>query len=152
MIPSQWRGFLQNIEGYNAGPMGTLADILNQVCVGHELRDDALILVFENGAVMKMHHQQQCCESVWLEDINGDLDDLLNTPLLVCDERVNTVATKKKEGTWTFYTLRSLKGSIDLRWFGTSNGYYSEKAEIDVHLPKTPLTAEEAHYLQDHPS
>ena len=32
--------------------------------------------------------------------------------------------------TWTFFKFRTIKGSVTVRFFGTSNGYYSESASL----------------------
>lgn len=96
---------------------------------------------FYDGTVVTMHHDQDCCEHVSVEDVTGDLNDLLGTPLLVFDERVSRDEEQADDGgyddsnTWTFYTLRTIKGTVDIRWLGSSNGYYSE--QVDVRLDKT---------------
>lgn len=79
-------------------------------------------------------HDQDCCESCWLEDIIGDLDDLIGPPILKAEVKTNyNEGDKPKKGyvddsfTWTFYTFATIKGYVDLRFFGTSNGYYSEE-------------------------
>jgi hypothetical protein len=83
-----------------------------------------------------MYHQQDCCESVYLDDICGDLSDLENTPILLAEE---IDSDYEPEGfnpdhyecyNWTFYKISTIKGSVTLRWFGSSNGYYSTEANL----------------------
>ena len=40
---------------------------------------------------------------------------------------------KNDYGTFTFITIRTNKDSYQLRFCGTSNGYYSESAKISVY-------------------
>jgi hypothetical protein len=80
----------------------------------------------------KLWHQQDCCESVQLEDVIGSLEDLENTEII----EAKVLDGKQEDGkygesmTWTFYDIRTNKGSVTLRWLGVSNGYYSESVEF----------------------
>lgn len=94
---------------------------------------DEIRFVMEDKTTYRLYHSQDCCEDVFIEDIVGDLSDLIGTPILVAEERVGE-GPKKYEWdesfTWTFYTLRTIKGSVDIRWYGSSNGYYSESVDL----------------------
>ena len=88
-----------------------------------------------DGRVFRMFHYQDCCESVSIEDVVGDVEDLLNSPILRAEERSNGVQNIE-DGygdveQWTFYTISTIKGTVDLRWYGTSNGYYGTSVEFD---------------------
>lgn len=99
-----------------------------------------------NGPVsFRMAHDQECCEHVSVEDINGDLDDLIGTEILVAESReadhrdkAEAVLNKLKGeeaydddmNLWTFYTIRTIKGSVDIRWYGHSNGYYGVSVNV----------------------
>jgi hypothetical protein len=78
-------------------------------------------------------HFQDCCESVYLEEVVGDLEDLIGTPILFAECVTNEDNPKSdwdESHTWTFYKLGTIKGSVTLRWYGTSNGYYSESVNV----------------------
>lgn len=102
-----------------------------------------LVFLLEGGDKYKMYHEQDCCESVDLEDIEGDLKDLLNNPITQAEEVTSTEHPEDKKDipsdesyTWTFYKLATAKGYVTLRWFGTSNGYYSEEVNFAKYYPK----------------
>ncbi len=96
-----------------------------------KIGEEALIFHMRDGKAYKMHHHQGGGESVYIEDICGDLDDFKDT-LIVRAEEVSESDTPpinsdyEDSHTWTFYKLDSPKGDLVIRWYGTSNGYYSE--------------------------
>lgn len=101
-----------------------------------EIRQDneRIFMRFEDGSECHIYHDQDCCESVYVEDVVGDFQDLVGHPLLVAEER-NSEGTpplyeNEESYTWTFYTFRNIGGSVDVRWYGSSNGYYSESVTV----------------------
>ena len=80
----------------------------------------------------KMYHEQDCCEDVSVEEIIGDLSDLIGSELVVAEERTKSISNdgNGNSETWTFYEFRTVKGSVTIRWYGTSNGYYSEAVQF----------------------
>jgi hypothetical protein len=98
---------------------------------------DEMIFTSTDGKVLKFLHYQNCCESVGIEEIIGDLSDLEDSPMLEAEEVSNEDESLTKEAdsyescTWTFYKFATNKGSVTVRWLGTSNGYYSESVSFE---------------------
>jgi hypothetical protein len=93
---------------------------------------DEIEMLFDDGTACKFYHDQECCEEVSILSVVGDWEDLIGTPLFVAEERSNShrCIENVESFTWTFYTFRSVKGSVDVRWYGESNGYYSESVDF----------------------
>lgn len=117
--------------------------LVGRTCLYVTRQEDKIAMIFDDASFAVMHHNQDCCETVTIEDLNGDLNDLLGVPILVAEEREQDDPKAGESATWTFYCLRTLKGSIDIRWYGESNGYYSETASIDIREPVEPFSAHE---------
>lgn len=115
--------------------------------------NDEIIFTLEDDTQYKMFHSQDCCESVSIDDIEGDLQDLVGSPITQAEsvsnedfekqwensftEKTEYGDKKTKDGgyypeshTWTFYKLATIKGYVTIRWFGESNGYYSESVDF----------------------
>jgi len=107
--------------------------------------DDAtkLTFTFDNGSRVEMYHEQGCCESVYLYDVCGELSDLIGKPLVQAEyveshddpDGLEKSVDRDGSSTWTFYKFATNNGSVTCRWFGTSNGYYSEAVTITGYRP-----------------
>lgn len=98
---------------------------------------DVVYFTFTDGSRYKMFHDQDCCESVSIVDVCGDLEDLIGGLVVEAREDVNTTDTFGREYlddsfTWTFYNIQTTKGSVQIRWLGESNGYYSESVDFQL--------------------
>ena len=84
-------------------------------------------ITFEDGGYLSLWHEQDCCEQVDLQDVEGDPHGLVGYPLTVAEEAYADAGDVVSEsGTWSFYRFGNGHEFIVLRWLGESNGYYSE--------------------------
>lgn len=96
---------------------------------------DEMVFVSDDGDRFIFAHDQDCCERVDINDIVGDVRDLVGEPLLVAEEvSVSNPGGPDLEDaesyTWTFYKFATRRGYVDVRWLGHSNGYYSEAVDL----------------------
>ncbi len=93
--------------------------------------NDYMEFVTVDGEKYYCFHYPDCCESVVIVDLIGDLSDLIGNPLLISEERNSKGYAKQypadydEDFQWTFYEFATIKGSVTVRWLGQSNGYYS---------------------------
>lgn len=104
---------------------------LAMVSVSGDAGDDEIVFTAINGRTFKFYHDQDCCESVAINDVIGDLPDLVGYPIVEAEEISSEGEPYSGEsGTWTFYRFSTVRGTVTVRWLGESNGYYSESVEM----------------------
>ena len=124
---------LRRVAAPRPKPIKNFADLKGWTLKRAEYISKNETIEFEttDGDTYALFHVDDCCESVTVESIVGEFDDLIGTPILLAEEAESPdsppgCATHPESQTWTFYKLRTIKGSVDIRWHGTSNVYYSE--------------------------
>lgn len=110
--------------------------LIGRVLVRAEASDADVEFEDTEGNIFRLEHRQDCCESVYVESVVGDLKDLVGSPILMAEEVENMeeqgpLAEGEMSYTWTFYKLATRKGYVDIRFYGTSNGYYSETVDFN---------------------
>jgi len=98
-----------------------------------ENKDDE-ILIQASGRKFTMKHEQDCCENVTVESIKGNVESALGETIIDATEHSNSDEPKLDKWhdswTWTYYTIRTQSETIVIRWYGASNGYYSERVDF----------------------
>jgi hypothetical protein len=115
---------------------------------------DTMLFVTDTGETYRLFGDEDLHWGCSIEEIHGDLDDLIGTPILMAEvdyssypnedieakRELERIEFKQEHGTephypdsetWTFYKLATIKGSVTIRWYGSSNGYYSETATFE---------------------
>jgi hypothetical protein len=104
---------------------------------GAKVGNDEIIFSLSTGEKFRLFHNQDCCESVLIEEIIGEIDDLIDSVITEAEE---ITSHENPEGykpeyqgsfTWTFYKIGTKKGFVTIRWYGESNGYYGEEVDFE---------------------
>lgn len=82
-----------------------------------------------------LYHEADCCESVTVDDICGELSDLVGSVILQAEENSSKYGEPKPDECaeswkWTFYRIATIKGAVTIKWLGQTNGYYSESVSF----------------------
>lgn len=116
------------------------SDLLGRTLIeAKQVGSDEVHLTLSDGRKFRLYHQQDCCESVYVEDICGNLEDLIGEPLRLAEEATSNDRPSDlpppeyadESQTWTFYKLATVKGYATIRFHGSSNGYYSESVDFE---------------------
>ena len=117
------------------GQVKSFSDIVGKIPIKVDVDDSSLRLWFSADTYVYLFHEQVCCEEVYIDDICGDLNDLVGEQLLVAEEvSVDSPAKNNYNDsyTWTYYRFSTKKGDVTVKWYGTSNGHYSESVNVEI--------------------
>ena len=92
--------------------------------------DEENFQIMTDDGTYAFYHEQSCCESVWLTQVDGISDKLIGSRIVIAEVVTDEKDTEYGHVTWSFYKISTNKGMIDFRWQGESNGYYSEKVDL----------------------
>ena len=97
---------------------------------------ESILFIDKDDIEYEMFHDYDCCENVYIEDICGDINNLIGSKIIMAEEVINRdllPLNKYDESyTWTFYKFATVKGYVTIRWYGESNGYYSEEVDFAI--------------------
>lgn len=101
----------------------------------NSFENEAIVFVTTKGTTYVLTHITDCSESVVIESIDGDLEDLIGEPLVMAEEAYQKEEEDEEDdewtsSTWSFYKFATIKGYVTVRFFGQSNGWYSEMAGL----------------------
>ena len=92
--------------------------------------DEENFQIMTDDGTYAFYHEQSCCESVWLTQVDGISDKLIGSRIVIAEVVTDEKDTEYGHVTWSFYKISTNKGAIDFRWQGESDGGYSEIVDL----------------------
>lgn len=89
-----------------------------------------ILLTTKSGRQFMLHHEQDCCESVTIKSTEGDWKKLLHKKLKEVKWEEEGDSTDYGTCTRTDITFIVNRHTVVSKWFGESNGYYSESVHL----------------------
>jgi hypothetical protein len=80
----------------------------------------------DDGKSFQLYSDPACRSRVEIVDVYGDILDLVDNEIVLAEERTSPGPKSFTSSTWSFYEIATNRGSVTIRWLGSSNGYYSE--------------------------
>ena len=101
------------------------SDIIGKKIADVQRSSDEIEFITECGERYKMYHSQDCCENVYIDAIDGNLDGLIGGVVRDANVSTNDGSSGGNEVLWTYYRIRTENEFCHITWRGSSNGYYS---------------------------
>lgn len=103
--------------------------------------DYEIKLFSTHGGIVVVRVAEDCCNDSWIESIDGDITQILDSPVTRFEIVSQSVDTRKIEikdedfrlqndATWSFVKIDTKKGGVTIRFLGTSSGFYCEEASV----------------------
>ena len=92
--------------------------------------DEEYFQIRTDDCVYAFYHEQDCCESVYLTQVDGISDKIIGSRIVIAEVVTDEKDTENGHITWSFYKIGTNKGMIDFRWQGESDGGYSETVNL----------------------
>lgn len=112
-------------------------DLIGKTIIEIEGLDEAsesITFHFSDGTAACSYHSQDCCESVDVDRIEGNLVSIIGLPIVEADESNDSQSDPPgaESWTWTRQRIKTAAGEVTIVWLGTSNGYYGETPYFQI--------------------
>lgn len=96
--------------------------------MGAEKESDQIIFETVSGRKFSLSHTQDCCEKCYLEEVVGDINDLILNRINLAE--ISETDEDEESVVYTFYKLHTIAGDVMFRWYSDKNTYYSTKVNF----------------------
>ena len=91
---------------------------------------------FDDGTAWQSMHMRDCCESVSVHRVDGNIEELLGKHVTFADEtsesNVDPPGEYNDSWTWTRQRITAGDARVVIVWLGESNGYYGETPYLSL--------------------